>query len=91
MPPPEGGGQRKTNTVHNIYVESKIYIYNDLVNMTKRSRSSHYGSVVMNLTSIHEDKGSIPGLAQWVKDPALHELWCRSQIWLRSRVAVAVV
>ena len=36
-----------------------------------RDRSSHYGSAVMNPTSIHEDVGLIPGLIQWVKDPAL--------------------
>ena len=28
--------------------------------------------------------GSIPGLAQWVKDLAFHELWCKSQMQLRS-------
>jgi len=35
------------------------------------SWSSHHGSAVMNPTSIHEDMGSIPVLAQWVKDTAL--------------------
>ena len=51
-------------------------------------RSSCRGSAVLNLTSIHEDMSLIPGLSQQVKDPAL--LWCRLQMQLGSRIAVAV-
>ena len=46
--------------------------------------SSHHGSVVHKSDGNHDITGSVPGLAQWVK-----ELWCRSQTWLRSTVAVA--
>ena len=34
-------------------------------------RSSVVAEQVKNPTSIHEDWGLNPGLAQWVKDPAL--------------------
>ena len=42
------------------------------VNQTRKEiEISHCGTVEMNLTRNHEVGGSIPGLAPWVKDPAL--------------------
>ena len=44
---------------------------------------------VKNLTSIHEDEGSV--FAQWDTIQCCHELWCRSQTRLQSGFAAAMV
>ena len=45
------------------------FLQNALFKQT-RIRSSRCGAAEMNPTRNHEDVGLIPGLAQWIKDPA---------------------
>ena len=56
----------------------------------RTSGSSHHGSGIRNLTGVHEEEGSIPGLSQWVKDPVVPQLQRRLKVQLGSAVAVAV-
>ena len=49
---------------------------NDYPDKNTGKGSSHCGTVVMNPSNIHEDAGSIPGLAQGVKDPVCLPMSC---------------
>ena len=45
----------------------------------------------MNLTMNHEVAGLIPGSLGGLMIQCCHELWCRSQTWFGSGIAVAPI
>ena len=67
-----------------------IKLWKQDVNIRKKFGVPIVAQQVTNLTSVQEDVGSIPGLAQWLRIWHCHKLWHRSQMRIESGVAVAV-
>ena len=78
--------------IHNLSLTLEIaYIHDPMISELKIIwGSSHGGTAETNLTRIHQDAGSIPGSLSGLRIRCCCELWCGSQTWLRSRIAVAM-
>ena len=70
-----------------MYVGACVILLSHKKRMINFFRISHYGSVVMSL-SMRTHVGSLASLSG-LRIQRGRELWCRSQMWLRSGVAVA--
>ena len=67
-----------------------MFLTNLVITWELKSTSSRRGSVVNEPLRTHEDAGSTLALLSGLRIRHCPELWCRSQTWLRSGVAMAV-